>query len=111
MASPPLPSFGPKSVTHVSGTFCYLCLRPDTQIVARIIETSIKSARRERVTKIVEPEATPVVVDEFTCFIPLALEHTSFHCSGPQIIFDQHVSNAGLLPFELDACENPVGRL
>src|SRR5262249_9697803 len=21
---------GPKSVTHVSGTFCYLCLRPDT---------------------------------------------------------------------------------
>src|SRR5215469_13196282 len=26
------PSFGPKSVTHVSGTFCYLCLRPDTSI-------------------------------------------------------------------------------
>src|SRR5215468_8455505 len=30
------PSFGPKSVTHVSGTFCYLCLRPDTTFDFRI---------------------------------------------------------------------------
>src|SRR4029077_5664936 len=39
--------FGPKSVTHVSGTFCYLCLgtdkgsSPDTWVTERTVQTTV----------------------------------------------------------------------
>ena len=52
-------------------------------------------------TQVVEPEA------DLLSF----LEHARLHCSRTEMIFDQHVRDAGLLSFEPRAGKNPVCRL
>jgi hypothetical protein len=43
--------------------------------------------------------------------IPIGSNHPRFYSSGPEVIGYKHISNARLLPFQLERWEDPIAWL